>query len=122
MGAPMKAAHQGALPRWVEVCSLADIVPDTGVCVLVDHKQIAVFRIGDSEQVQAIANRDPFSGANVLSRGLVCSLAGRLCVASPIYKQHFDLQTGLCLEDETQSITAYDAFVAEGRVCVVVPQ
>lgn len=120
MGAPMKAANQDALPQWVEVCSLSDIVPDTGVCVLVHGQQIAVFRIGDSEQVQAIDNRDPFSGANVLSRGLVCSLAGRLCVASPIYKQHFDLQTGLCLEDDTQSVQAHETFVTDGRVCVVV--
>ena len=120
MGAPMKDARDESIPQWTEVCALDDIVPDTGVCVLVNGRQIAVFRIGDSERVLAIDNRDPFSGANVLSRGLVCSLAGRLCVASPIYKQHFDLQTGLCLEDETQSIAAYDAFVADGRVCVVV--
>lgn len=108
------------MPTWTEVCALDEILPDTGVCVLVAGQQIAVFRVGDGEQVRAIDNRDPFSGANVLSRGLVCSLAGRLCVASPIYKQHFDLQTGLCLEDETQSVQAHEAVVVEGRVCVVV--
>ncbi|WP_029891451.1 nitrite reductase small subunit NirD [Polycyclovorans algicola] len=116
MGAPQKAE----VPTWTEVCALDEILPDTGVCVLAGGQQVAVFRIGDGEQVHAIDNRDPFSGANVLSRGLVCSLAGRVCVASPIYKQHFDLQTGLCLEDETQSVRAHEAFVVEGRVCVVV--
>lgn len=116
MGAAMKAKA----PQWVDVCALDDIVPDTGVCALVGERQIAVFRVGDGEQVFAVENRDPFSGAHVLSRGLVCSLGGRLCVASPIYKQHFDLQTGLCLEDETRSVAAYEVVVVEGRVCVVV--
>ena len=58
--------------------------------------------------VFALDNFDPFSGANVLSRGIVGSLNGELVVASPIYKQHFALETGRCLEDESQSITAYN--------------
>jgi NAD(P)H-dependent nitrite reductase small subunit len=116
----MNRAMEAAQPPFTEVCALERILPDTGVCAEVHGRQIAVFRVGDGEQVYALDNRDPFSGANVLSRGLICSLGGRLCVASPIYKQHFDLQTGLCLEDETRSVGAYQAVVVEGRVCVVV--
>ena len=101
----------------MKVCSLDDIVPDTGVCALVDGEQIAVFRIG--EHVFAVGNHDPFSGANVLSRGIVGDLNGELVVASPIYKQHFSLLTGRCMEDETVSVPVYRAFVEGGEVFVV---
>ncbi|WP_426664637.1 nitrite reductase small subunit NirD [Rhodanobacter aciditrophus] len=82
--------------RWIPVCALGDIVPDAGVCALVDGEQVAVFRVGG--ELYAIDNLDPCSGAAVLSRGLVGSLGERVVVASPIYKQHFDLRTGACLE------------------------
>ena len=84
--------------RWAAVCRLEDIVPNTGVCALVDGRQVAVFRLNDNS-VYAIDNRDPFSRANVLSRGIVGDLKGELVVASPVYKQHFSLTTGQCLED-----------------------
>ena len=81
----------------MKVCRLDDIVPDTGVCALVAGEQVAIFRVDD--EVFAIGNRDPFSGANVLSRGIVGDLNGELVVASPVYKQHFSLRTGRCIED-----------------------
>ena len=81
----------------MKVCRLEDIVPTRGVCALVGGEQVAVFRVDD--EVYAIGNRDPFSGANVLSRGIVGDLNGELVVASPVYKQHFSLRTGRCIED-----------------------
>ena len=81
---------------WISVCAVGDIVPDTGVCALVHGAQVAVFRVGG--ELYAIDNLDPCSGAAVLSRGLVGSLGERVVVASPIYKQHFDLRTGECVE------------------------
>ncbi|MNN01126.1 Nitrite reductase (NADH) small subunit [compost metagenome] len=93
-------------------------MPNTGVCALVDDKQIAVFRIGRGEEVYAIDNFDPNSHAAVLSRGLVGNLGERLVVASPIYKHHFDLRTGECLEAPEQSVNAYGARVYDGKVWV----
>ncbi len=93
--------------NWTAVCSIKDIPPNAGVCALVDGKQIALFKVDNS--IFALDNFDPFSGANVLSRGIVGSLDGELVVASPIYKQHFALATGRCLEDESRSIAAYSA-------------
>ena len=101
----------------MKVCGLDEIVPDTGVCALVGGAQVAVFRIG--EQVFALGNHDPFSGANVLSRGIVGDLNGELVVASPIYKQHFSLITGRCIEDETVSVPVYRAFVDGDAVFVL---
>ena len=100
----------------VRVCRLDDIVPDTGVCALVAGEQVAVFRI--QERIFAVGNRDPFSGANVLSRGIVGDLGGEVVVASPVYKQHFSLLTGRCLEDDAVRIPVYAARVEEG--CVVI--
>ncbi len=92
--------------RWIEVCALDDIVPDTGVCALVQGEQVAVFRLADGS-LHALANRDPFSHANVISRGIVGDLKGEQVVASPIYKQHFNLQTGQCVEEAGVRIPVY---------------
>ena len=73
-------------------------MPNTGVCALVGGRQVAVFRL-DDDSVYALSNHDPFSRANVLSRGIVGDLKGEVVVASPVYKQHFSLATGQCLED-----------------------
>ena len=68
---------------------------------------MAVFHVGDAApRVFAIDNIDPNAGASVLSRGLVGSLGERIVVASPIYKQHFDLATGECLEAPEHSVAA----------------
>jgi assimilatory nitrate reductase catalytic subunit len=103
-------------PVPVRVCNLEDIVPDTGVCALVGGEQVAVFRVGD--EVHAVGNRDPFSRANVMSRGIVGDLGGELVVASPVYKQHFSLLNGRCLEDGAVRIPVYAARVEEGTVVV----
>jgi assimilatory nitrate reductase catalytic subunit len=101
----------------VRVCRLEDIVPDTGVCALVGGEQVAVFRLADGS-VHAVGNRDPFSSANVLSRGIVGDLKGELVVASPVYKQHFSLATGRCQEDASVRIPVFAVRVEEGHVVV----
>ncbi|PKV44836.1 assimilatory nitrite reductase (NAD(P)H) small subunit [Janthinobacterium sp. 61] len=96
--------------NWVAICPLADIVPDTGVCALLGGRHVAVFRVGDAApRVYAIDNVDPSAGASVLSRGLVGSIGERVVVASPIYKQHFDLASGECLEAPEHSVTSWPA-------------
>jgi NAD(P)H-dependent nitrite reductase small subunit len=98
------------------VCSLDDILDCAGVCALVDGEQVALLRVG--EEVFAVENHDPFSHANVISRGLVGDLQGQLVVASPVYKQHFNLRTGRCLEDESLSLRVWPCGVLDGRVWV----
>jgi nitrite reductase (NADH) small subunit len=107
--------------QWISVCALDDIVPNTGVCALVGGAQVAIFHVNaapNEAQVFAIGNYDPNSNAAVLSRGLVGSLGERVVVASPIYKQHFDLQTGECIESPEHSVPAWPARIANGRVWV----
>ena len=102
--------------QWIEIGVLDDLIPGTGAAVRVHGKQIAVFRTDDG--LFALDNRDPFSDANVLSRGLTGDIAGRPVVASPVYKQHFCLKTGECLEDEQQKVQSYPVEVRDGRVFV----
>lgn len=106
-------------PTWNAVCPVDDVVPNTGVCALVNGEQIAVFRIeGNEGGVFAIENIDPASQAAVLSRGLVGNLGSRLVVASPLYKHHFDLRTGECLEAPDMSVNAFAARVENGQILV----
>ena len=102
--------------EWISVCKVADILPNTGVCVLLSGEQVAVFRIGTGETCFAIGNYDPFSRANVLSRGIVGDKEGRIKVASPVYKQSFCLKTGECLDDETVSVPSYGLRVVNGVI------
>lgn len=110
-------------PRWTYVCKLDDIVPNTGVAAKVGEAQVAIFRVvspqGEDEGVFAIGNGDPRSGANVVSRGLVGDVGGELVVASPVYKNHFCLKTGRCLEDEAWSVPAFPVRVSEEGLILV---
>ncbi|MFE1771230.1 nitrite reductase small subunit NirD [Streptomyces sp. NPDC059008] len=92
---------------WLAVCTLNALTPGRGVAALLpDGTQAALF-VDRSGQIYAIGNRDPFTGAQVLSRGLTGSAGGRPFVASPLLKQRFDLATGECLDDPEVSIPAY---------------
>ena len=102
---------------WTAICEAGDILPNLGICALVKDRHVAVFRLAD-EQFFAIDNVDPKSGASVLSRGLVGNLGERLVVASPLYKNHFDLRTGECLEMPEHSVRAHAVRVEQGRVLV----
>jgi nitrite reductase (NADH) large subunit len=103
---------------WRFICAFDDIIPETGVCAALEGKQIAVFRVGDA--VYALDNHDPASGAgaNVLSRGLVGDIGGEIVVSSPVYKHHFSLLSGRCLEDADMSVRSYPARIIDGQVWV----
>ena len=109
------AMHSAA---WTTVCDLDALLPDVGVRALVGDAQVAVFRLSGSDGIFAIDALDPFSGAPVLSRGIVGDVKGQLVVASPIYKQHFNLHTGQCLEDDAVAIRTFPVRVVDGHVQV----
>jgi nitrite reductase (NADH) small subunit len=89
-----------------KICTLHDLLPELGVPALVNGEQVAIFRLKD-DRVFAVSNYDPFSQANIISRGLTGNLKGFDVVASPMYKQHFVLETGACLEDEQVTLKTY---------------
>ncbi len=110
------------MAQWQDVCSVDDLQPDSGVCALVEGQQVAIFYMPKDKAVYAINNHDPFGNANVLSRGIIGDINGQPVVASPLYKQHFNLQTGVCLEDETVRIPAYAVRIENGKVQVSISE
>ena len=101
--------------RWTVVCRYDDLIAERGVAALIDGVAVAVFRTYDGA-LHALSNLDPFSKASVLSRGIVGDRGGRATVASPIYKQVFELATGVCLDDPSVSVPTYAVRVVNGIV------
>ena len=111
---------------WERICALDELPFDAGIGALLregtaQEEQIALFRPFDSDLVYATSNFDPFSNANVLARGILCSIGEELAVASPILKQHFSLTTGQCFEDGGVAIKTYPVRISDGMVLVQVP-
>ena len=71
------------------------------------------------QQVYAIGNYDPIGKANVLYRGIVGSIGEQLVVASPLFKQHFSLQTGQCLQEDI-SVKHYPVRIMDQQVQLLV--
>jgi nitrite reductase (NADH) small subunit len=108
-------------PTEVDVCAWDDLVPDRGVCALVDGRPVAVFRAsapGGPDELYAVGNVDPYSAASVLSRGIVGSVGDRAVVASPIFKNRFDLRTGESLDDPAVRLPVHGVRIGGGRVLV----
>ena len=100
---------------FVAVCDYEHLQPERGAAALLDGHQVAIFRTFDG-MLHAVDNRDPFTGQNVLSRGIVGTRAGVPTVASPLLKQVFDLSTGVCLSDDSMRIRVHDVRLRDGVV------
>lgn len=107
-----------------DVCALDALVPERGAAALVDGVQVALFRLAD-DTVLAVQNRDPFSGANVVARGIVGSVGDTPTVTSPMHKQVWDLRTGECLDtggktpkDASPDLLTWTVDIQGGRVVV----
>jgi len=84
---------------WVRVCKVSDLERERGLAALIDGEQVALFRTFD-DRIHAVQQLDPYSGAYVMSRGIVGTKGDAPTVASPMYKQVFDLRTGGCLDTQ----------------------
>lgn len=104
---------------WTQLCRFDALTPERGVAALVGDRQFAVFRTFD-DALYAIDNIDPFSGAAVLSRGIVGDRGGEPTVASPLHKQVFSLASGRCLDNEAVAIPTYPIRLTDGIVEVTV--
>jgi nitrite reductase (NADH) small subunit len=110
---------------WQKVCTKADLVAFSGVAAWLETgdgpAQVAIFYLpekGSGDELFALDHFDPFSNANVIARGIVGDLKGAAVVASPIYKQHFRLEDGLCLEDENVKLRTWKIAFKDDEVWV----
>ncbi len=115
------------MKKWLTICHKDDILPNMGRGALIteqnQQRQIAIFKIVDlqgNEQFYALDNFCPFSNTNTLSRGITGDINGQLVVASPLYKQHFNLKTGQCLEDETITVNTYSVRCNNEHILIAV--
>ncbi|MDH2430150.1 nitrite reductase small subunit NirD [Sphaerisporangium sp. TRM90804] len=104
---------------WIPICPYTDLIPERGAAALVRGRQVAVFRTHD-DRLFAVGNRDPFSGAHVMSRGIAGTRGEEPVVAAPMHKQTFSLITGVCLDDPTTALPTYPTRVTNGTVEVSV--
>lgn len=103
---------------WTAICAVTDLETERGRAALLGATQIALF-LTHAGRVHAVQNLDPYSGAHVISRGIVGTRGDIPTVASPMYKQVFDLRTGVCLETngkEQHTLRVWPAAVADGIV------
>lgn len=102
---------------WTTACRYDYLITNRGVGVLLaDGAQAALFRL-DDDTLRAVGNIDPFSGAAVMSRGIVGDRGGRPTVQSPIKKQAFALDDGVCLDEPDVSLPVYATRItADGLV------
>lgn len=130
---PAAAHERGLLPApekapsvrhgWVEVCELNALPANAGTAARLADQQIALFYLPDHpQQVFALGNHEPDSGANVLARGIVGDVKGEPVVISPLYKQRFRLRDGYCLDNPQQTLSCWPVKVEGGRVWVQVPE
>ncbi len=111
---------QHGVHNWHYVCETSDLVNNSGVCALIDTQQVAIFSlvIKGETHLFAMSNYDPIGKANVLYRGLLGSIGGEPVVASPLYKEHYFLKTGLCKENSDVSVTTYPVKLEGERVFI----
>jgi nitrite reductase (NADH) small subunit len=103
------------MSKWIDVCNVDDLQQNSGICALVEGQQVAIFYMSDNS-IYAINNYDPFGKVHVLSRGMIGDIKGEPMVSSPLYKQHFSLKTGVCLEDENVKVASYGIRMLSDRV------
>lgn len=106
---------------WLDICAAEDLVANSGVAALVNDTQIAIFHLPEqTPNVFAIGNYDPIGQAQVLSRGMVGDVNGEPAVASPLYKQHYRLHDGSCIEDQDAQAGSWPCKIEAGRVLLQV--
>lgn len=101
---------------WTNICAANDLTPDAGICALFNEQQVAIFLCQQNNSVYAVANFDPFGGANVLSRGIIGSTQDITYVASPLYKQRFNLVTGECLDSDEHQLKTFNVRIENEKV------
>lgn len=104
---------------WTEICDIDALQPFAGVAALVDDTQLALFYLpgDDADKVYAIGNHDPMAAnAAVLASGIIAEIDGEPTVASPLYKHHYRLRDGVCIESPEHCAGSRAARILDGKV------
>lgn len=103
--------------QWQSLCNEQDLVADAGIAAWTPDGPVALFWLpSQGGALFCIGHYDPLGQANVLARGIVGDRQGEPVVASPLYKQHYSLLTGTCLEDGAIRVPVYPVRLSGGKV------
>ena len=118
-GSGLPGSLLGSSPdtAWAAVCTLDQLEPLWGEAALLGSVQLAIFLLPDGS-LYAVTNRDPATGAFVMSRGIVGSRGDRYTVASPLHKEVYDLETGECFGSPELALGTFPVRVEDGVVQV----
>ncbi|RYY14222.1 MAG: nitrite reductase small subunit NirD [Chitinophagaceae bacterium] len=92
---------------WFAACRVEDAVPNAGVCVRYQDKQIALFYFSRQNKWFATQNECPHKKQMALSRGMIGTLGDEPKVACPFHKKTFSLVNGHCLSGDECAIRTY---------------
>ena len=101
-----------------DVGHISDFPLNLGTCVLVNDRQIAVFRLETEQTWYAVQNLNPQNQRTVLSRGITGDIEGTPFVACPLHKYRYALDSGKCLTDDSYSLETYTVEVKDDRVYI----
>ncbi len=110
------------IDQWIDVCAEHELLADRGVCALVGSEAVAVFRVSPDGALYAVSNTDPFTGASVMSRGIVGSVGDTVKITSPMLKHSFDLDTGQSLDDASVCLHTFMVRMVGGRIEVALAE
>ncbi|WP_342762820.1 nitrite reductase small subunit NirD [Dermabacter hominis] len=107
------------MSNWQSICKVTDIDPNLPEAALFGTEQVAVVRAWD-ERIYVVSNVDPRTQQGVMSRGIVGDRdvegARRATLASPIYKEVYDLETGKCYANDAYTLPVYASRVSDGVI------
>ena len=106
---------------WVTACRTDDLVDNSGICVLLEGRQIAIYQHGPSGTLYAMDNWDPIARASILARGLLAEHEGELYVVSPLYKQRYSVETGICLDAPEHCVGVYPVVIDGAHIRLALP-
>ena len=108
--------------NWTTIGSRHDLVPGAGVGARFGDQQVAIFPIPElDDQIFVVDNYCPISGVNIIARGIVGDVQGEPVVATPLYKKHFSLRDGRCLEDDSHRLATYAVRLSGNQVQIAAP-
>lgn len=108
------------MSNWNTICKESDLTPGVGICALHQGQQVAIFKSQDGTKLFAVSNYDPVGEANVMSRGLIGSAGDELFVASPLYKERYNLETGVCLDNDALSLKTFSVRAEQGAIQLLI--
>lgn len=101
---------------FVKVIALDRCRKGGGTFVRHGERELAIFRLGDPEEVFVIDNACPHAGGN-LSGGDVDGT----CVTCRWHQWRFDLRTGACIGSVRASVRRYPVELRDGSIWVDLP-